>query len=856
MSKPFGVFSKPGSGDVSPDDVSFVSNLVHRADNIKGLAGLEAIRMTRALPDGGTALVMIHGDTRRVIVQKPSSYEPEQEVYMGPELPTGIPMLFSGRITKARVPQGEKVAIRFTDTTRRRLVNYDDKADLPPKDAALAKLTIPNPPRFSEFDSAQDPQFRSQYVGVRPTWYSGAMAQVMQIVGGYGKRLKKEDKPSELDKAQVTLPAKVRAAGDHELRKRGNLPGYRGMPPADGQFRYDYKHHQCHAVAFGSDKKPWLLQIDRKGVHAKPLPLIPMTTTDAYREWIEEKGDSEIQWILERFGGLPSGEGFPTKEAEFEAWKKAGVIVKVCDTADFYDHIAYTSACGWSFNLSGNEGYNTCYDYDDGEGLAYGLTYGATVTIGAMPEDKKRDDGDLSWEEQRKLNAYMAAIYEQAKGDQDNGDAVRYKVSKASISDLFSLANSQTPTQAYDYWLNYVREPLASCNGTVVQVAKGWLNNGNRFEYGPQIKMPEPLLGYCLSFDFRPLENGRGKSPKCDTIMWAYYLGDDLITAKYFRDERQKNKEPEDDYTDCMIVGSWTRTEHLGLVGLQGLFYSSDVDERDEFAEHIRVTKIKGEDKGYDTTPLFEFDAWFGRPGTLRRRRWFTHLTNTNTEEGKYRTLGLCVPFYTRAALLTAVLNTTTSESSSENLSLNHVRDPHEYRYWTYDFLMHWSGSLPIMAGQPYPKNASPVWVEFEQFNPMPCSEWADDGPWIEGFPQDYTWLIHPVPGEYPLSNYVAPPPVKEYSKFEPATSKEEGHIMFSMMVEPVKLNHKPHGHYFVASPSETGLTFYRDACQIVAGEREYCNVSEPPTEARSKWGYTALADHESAHIFVGVINE
>ena len=28
----------------------------------------------------------------------------------------------------------------------------------------------------------------TQYVAQRPTWYSGAMAEVMQIVGGYGRQ--------------------------------------------------------------------------------------------------------------------------------------------------------------------------------------------------------------------------------------------------------------------------------------------------------------------------------------------------------------------------------------------------------------------------------------------------------------------------------------------------------------------------------------------------------------------------------------------------------------------------------------------------------------------------------------------
>jgi len=47
-----------------------------------------------------------------------------------------------------------------------------------------------------------------------------------------------------------------------------------------------------------------------------PLPLIPATTTKTFRSWMgaEEDwsvDDPEITAILERFGGIPSGETMP-----------------------------------------------------------------------------------------------------------------------------------------------------------------------------------------------------------------------------------------------------------------------------------------------------------------------------------------------------------------------------------------------------------------------------------------------------------------------------------------------------------------------------------------------------------------
>ena len=74
-------------------------------------------------------------------------------------------------------------------------------------------------------------------------------------------------------------------------------------------------------------------------VWAMPLPTIPATTTDAFREYMEEAGDEEILSILDRFSGMPSGEGFPASENDVLAWKRAGVAIKLGDAADFTNTI-------------------------------------------------------------------------------------------------------------------------------------------------------------------------------------------------------------------------------------------------------------------------------------------------------------------------------------------------------------------------------------------------------------------------------------------------------------------------------------------------------------------------------------
>ena len=190
-------------------------------------------------------------------------------------------------------------------------------------------------------------------------------------------------------------------------------------------------------------------------------------------------------------------------------------------------------------------------------------------------------------------------------------------------------------------------------------------------------------------------------------------------------------------------------------------------------------------------------------------------------------------------------------------MSLHSVRDPTTYRYWTYDFIFAWAGSLEKMDGRPYPKDGNPVWVEIENYDPYPCSDFADNGSWIPGLPADFTWLVHPNRNEWRHSGGGGAPALKPYQTFEQDDNGEiKGELKFSLMADLSGISVVPDIMYFHGSPSEFGDIFYRDATKITFGEAVYGNVSEEADGGRKRWGYTRLADHKSAHHFIGVINE
>lgn len=856
--RPHGKF---GQEDATRDDLAFAESLMRHVTNIKQTAGLDSFKMVRALPDGGMVVALDMGGIVKTIIRKPKPEVVEDDELA--EVSADVPMLFSGIVERTILRGGEKPVVNLTTQTTKRLGGYGAKKKKPEETYSTAsrqeleRFNIPYGPRFSEFEPKPGAAKHTQYAQLRATWYSGAMAQVVQVVSGYGKS-KFDTKPSNpTELAKMVIPEAVRQEIGKEL-EGVSLPGYTGVPPVSGQIQYDYKFYDSHAVVFGEDNKPWLVQISNLvgGVYAMPLPLVPATTTKAFKKWIKKVGDTEIQWILDTFGGMPSGEPFP-RGKQMQAWKRAGVVIKVCDMGDFYTHSMYSSSCGWSFNKRGTEGCATCYDYEE-NGVAYGLTYTMNISIGKMLfNGKRRDDWkNLDTHDLRRLMGYVSQVLAAAGGNRDEIGALRFKLRNTPASQLVTRSKFASNMKAEaEYWIDHESERIASVSGSVTQTGRGWLHSKLPAMYQPQIKFPEPLLGACLSFNFAPLMHGRQEDPKCDTTMFAYYSGDTLKTVKYFKDPSKSKKLPEDGFTDCMTVGSWEKKEFIGDAGLQGNFYTTDADDRRMTAEQERTTTIVGKDLGYDTQPHFAFDNFFSVPGSLWRHRYFSHDTTTHTATGKSLGIGLCVPYLCRDALLYATKDVTLSATTSKALTLGSVTDPYSYRFWTYDFIHAWWGGLPVMNARPWPKDGNPVWVEMEEYAPGGCSDFADNGPWIPNLPADYTWLIHPNKNEWKHSGGGGPPSFKGSSSSTEAKNVDKRTLSFSFGDLRKILDDADSG-YFLASPTDNGFYFSRGATRICAGESVYQNVSEKVNGKNAYSGYTRLADHQSSHCFIGVINE
>lgn len=851
--------------ELSEDDMSLIGSLSKRLTNLKTLYGLPSLKMVRTLPSGGYLIAQDMGGVFKVIVSKPSR---SLQTYFDGEASEYIPMLFSGAVIKDRVYQDdtEQIVLAITEFTRRRLVGYNQGITLPSKRQSLNRFKIAyNEKRVPELmPQTESPTFYSQYVQQRPTWYSGAMAEVMQIVGGYGRQDFQDLPNSEIERAQFRLPKDVMLLAKQQMG-RVRLPGYSGKPPKNGQFQYDYKFNHTHGVAFSNTGSPWLILIKPSGVFAMPLPIVPITATDAFKFYIESVADNEINSILLRFGGLPSGESFPDDEASFEAWRRAGVIIKLCNTLDFYDHSAYSTTIGWAFNRDGNQAINTCFDYDDNTGVSIGMTYLLTLSMGDASYNGRLHPSFNTENptDQQKINAYLSRLYTLMGSLGGHKEAaIKYKLRRSGAEAVLSRYRPsmgiEEGIEEIDYWDSLEMPPIAAHTGVMSIISKGSLYHPAKQEGQPQIKFPEPLWHGCISHDFSPAPGSVGKPQTCDTIMLGYYIGNQLKTIRYFWDGRGYFKETEDNFDECMTVGSWRQTQTFGQSMLKGNFYSTEFDERETIAPVVIESSIVGKDLGYDRVPFFAFDALFWMPGTLWRNRYFSHKTITERTDGINITDAICVPYLCRNAALYAYKKTTSGGEVSENYQMHSIQDPHTYRFWTYDSVMHWAGGLEVMRGVPYPINANPVWVEIHNYSPSTCSDFADKGDWIPSLPADYAWLIHPNSNQYMLSGGGGAPSFKPYYRVHAKESSENGKLLLSMndYLNTIKKT-VPHNTYFTPSPDDATGVFYRDAAKVVFGDSVYSNVDETASNGlRVCFGQCALVDHKTAHHFIGVIHE
>ena len=853
---PFGLFVR--SGELTDDDLDFIHHFASKVLNFKQLSNLESIKYTRELPNGGMALFIHAGGTFRVIVFKSTEQKTERSTGIAP---SKIPMLFSGVITRAVVSRGQGVELTLTDQCCRRVGNYGGYS----VDASqvLKRLRSKyNPMHYAMF-VPQDMQgideniaLYSQYDKLRPTWYSGAMAEVVQIASGLGRQNLEEMPEDYVERAEFVLPNNIQAKIEDTL-KNVRLPGYTGVPHKDGTIEYNFTFQNTNLVSFDADGYPWLIQIDSSGVWAMPLPMIPATMTDEFREYVEQVNDTELLKVLDRFKGIPSGETFPSNRSD---WWRAGAVFRVCDSSDFHSHSAYTSACGWSSNRDGTAAINTCYDFEE-SGLCVGFTYQLSLALNALPDrgllKQKTLEGVQNPGQVQQIGNYLSRLFAEIEDDTEPSIvAMMYKIRLIPHNEILSRVYATEFKSEIEYWKNYTIENRVSHTAKLVRTNNGYLNVGVPF------KLPEPFAQGCVHMDFRADKPDAPEPPPCDTIIFGYYIGDILKVIKSFSDNREMIEEAEGNFEDLMVVGNWEKRETIGRSGLHGKFYSTDFDDRRVLPATEITTLIEGRDKGYGT-PHIRYSAVFAMDATLTRQRFYTHKKNIDVKASFEFDVAFVVPYFCRNGVIYSKRETYNTGGSYEEVTMHSMGDPNYYRAWTYDRVWHvfmWSGMTAVkQTGKPYPVNSDPVWCEEYYHSPYYGSEFADEGDWIGGLPADISSIANP-PGDITILEYGGVPPTAEIYRKETAASYEKKYETYISFGNRPRLIHTqvPNSQYFGFSPDPlSGYVLYEDMCKVVFGNTEYLNMSVKDAGGnRVREGYCKLAKRDITQNFIGVINE
>lgn len=661
--KPSGVSASAGFAP-SEDDLAESLTWFRKTGNLRQVSGLDTLKMCRTLSSGAMAVVYEAGGLHKIHIMGPDTTpRPPEPPELDGTAPMKVPMWYCGHVPASVVDEGKGLPVLLTDTTRRRMVSYDEDEALPAASQVLHEFVVEYNNQCRELlpKTPAPNKVYTHFDNQHPTWYSGAIPAVLQIARGFGKQRVTVGGEKKATK-KLTLPKKVEVGGMRELGVNTRLPGYLGQPPQDGILEFDYKFLNTDTVGFDAESRPWLVKVSSgaafpAGVWAMPLPMIPMTTTKAFREWIEEKGDDEILAVLDQFGGMPSGESWPR---DFQGWRRAGVIIKVCDTADYFSHTPYTTPCGFAFSSRATEGYATCFEHVDG-GINLGHSYKLKLSLaaaehdGRLPKEFHRETDS----EQEEMNKVLSSLYRKVKayepfqsGAQDK-NTVFYKVRRAGATKVFELRDN------LEAWINLELDPIAKHTGSVSRVATGNLvswTSGKLNGILPEAKLPEsiarePGVWSLSGFTDRRNDTPDTKYPECDTILYGFYdEKDQLKTLKYFREaDKDPNEDEGEEPPECMLVGDFEWDGPATDKRILGHIHSSDVDDREQTKEGYTKHKHHGEYMYVSpwfvrkTASLFSGDAAVTRHHYYLQEYWMTQYDRRHFRNG------VAVPYGRRA---------------------------------------------------------------------------------------------------------------------------------------------------------------------------------------------------------------
>ncbi len=756
------------------------------------LGGLSTGAATKQFDDGSYAIARVAGAINVVnIVADGAVSVVESQTSES----VGVMDFVSGVITDAQIKDvplagggSAKYLAEFYPTKRTVTTHPDLSADTK---QGIERLAVKPFPELGYPDSNESGTIQySQYTHIHPTMFSGRMRKLVQALSGFGRLSPKDPEPERVGAGNVNISRypSIYAQVLQEIYRSSveeqapidepdpETSFQKSLASSGLQIRFDHRFNRTHGLQKADDGAYWLIEVSSaNGVLARRLPLHPATVKDEDGEWpfrdelerleiqvpgeltTREVRDEDGLYILDEFGGFPTGEGFPPSQY-LQAYIDAGVVVQLLEAEQlepFYEHQPYTSVQGWAFNAKGTEAHNTGYRFDP-DGIQTGAHYQINIQA---PAESTRDpvEGAEAIAKRAKRFAkpdLAEAMYEKA-----------LRLSRIQVRQLEDVADRDE----FIGLLTGFEVSVPSGSASLILVKEGRLFTKSPKNIQPQqFKSYEPLLGVNVSHDFRPANSTiqQNSNPDCDTPMWVFFDEDELKWVRFFRDSRSRSDTIETiDDDPCKLIGTFETTRITGNRSVSEAFYSNDFDDRRRLADstyrHVLVSAYMGPSSISVADDPSDF-----RRNFMRRTHRFRQTVSQETITGDSVATAVATVASVREAYYMGVLERSETRTFTESTHYEHRGDPYAYEGWrciisTAGFAItpaDWRDCDYCDPRMNYPGSTIPPGkrrVRYEGYNPTQCSDAYDQGPWAQKC-NDMDAMKYSIP-EPPV-----PPPVNE----------------------------------------------------------------------------------------------
>jgi hypothetical protein len=324
--------------------VPAAKQVLFKALSRQRISGMQNVRQFQPAPDGSLISVILSGPLKHVYISPPPRRGAPTKVD-----PREFPIheidyfpyeMYSGVVRPTSPETKPKVVIEVIDGENTPVLDQFHPSSVC-AGAYNLEFEWQRPAKLAVNSSGLNATGDAESWMPKPGQYSGAMKRVVQALYGIGY-----------------------IETDTEEFISGELPATEPFLAVTNNYNFTWL--QTHGIHKADDGSIWIIEVSKvNGVLAMPLPIFNGTDDNAFLGFLNSAGDTDTMNVVFEFGGLPTGEAFPTGATLTDAIAE-GKVLQLLTTADMLDVYEDTTipptppqkeglyaGCGWAFSESG-----------------------------------------------------------------------------------------------------------------------------------------------------------------------------------------------------------------------------------------------------------------------------------------------------------------------------------------------------------------------------------------------------------------------------------------------------------------------------------------------------------------------